>query len=396
MNKLINSICPNCNSKNLIAFYDVQGVPVHSVLLMKSKEQAINYPKGDIRLGYCPKCGFISNISFDASYHEYSSNYEETQGYSATFNSFQRRLAEYLIKKYKLYQKDIIEIGCGKGDFLALLCELGNNRGVGFDPAFVEDRKKIDAKNQVTYIKDFYSEKYIKYQADFICCKMTLEHIPNTKEFVQIIRRSINEDRDTTVFFQVPNMDHILKELAFWDIYYEHCSYFNSRSLSNLFSYTGFEINNVWTDYNDQYLMIEAKPIKNMDKQFVPKSNYIHSLPESITNFTTRVSKAINDWRNKINKFHSMNKKIILWGGGSKAVAFLTTLNITDQIEYVVDINPYKFDTYIAGTGQQIKSPSFLKTYRPHIVIVMNPVYEIEIKRQLQEMGLFPEIVTIT
>ena len=28
------------------------------------------------------------------------------------------------------------------------------------------------------------------------------------------------------MFFQVPDMSRVLRDLAFWDIYYEHCSYF--------------------------------------------------------------------------------------------------------------------------------------------------------------------------
>ena len=40
-----------------------------------------------------------------------------------------------LIRRYDLRGKEVIEIGCGKGEFLSLLCEVGDNRGVGFDPA---------------------------------------------------------------------------------------------------------------------------------------------------------------------------------------------------------------------------------------------------------------------
>jgi hypothetical protein len=115
-------------------FYELERVPVHSVLLLPTREEAITYPRGDIRLGFCRACGFISNTAFDPSLHEYSERYEETQGYSPTFNAFARRLAEHLIERYDLHGKDIIEIGCGKGEFITLLCDLGGNRGIGIDP----------------------------------------------------------------------------------------------------------------------------------------------------------------------------------------------------------------------------------------------------------------------
>ncbi|HEX9438451.1 MAG TPA: SAM-dependent methyltransferase, partial [Roseiflexaceae bacterium] len=110
-------------------FFELQQVPAHSVLLMPTRENALGYPKGDIRLGFCDTCGFISNVAFDPGLNEYSSRYEETQGFSATFNAFARNLAAGLIERYDLHGKDLIEIGCGKGEFLTLLCEMGDNRG---------------------------------------------------------------------------------------------------------------------------------------------------------------------------------------------------------------------------------------------------------------------------
>jgi hypothetical protein len=62
-----------------------------------------------------------------------------------------------LIERYDLYGKDIIEIGCGQGEFLTLLCELGGNRGVGFDPAYISEHHESEAQDRVTSIKDFGS-----------------------------------------------------------------------------------------------------------------------------------------------------------------------------------------------------------------------------------------------
>ena len=116
--------CPSCDTPEMSIFYSRDGVPVHSVLLMPNKEVAINFPRGDIKLAFCEDCGFISNVAFDPRQHSYSSRYEETQGFSLTFNAFHRRLASRLIDRYDLHNKVVIEIGCGKGEFLALLCEM--------------------------------------------------------------------------------------------------------------------------------------------------------------------------------------------------------------------------------------------------------------------------------
>ncbi len=207
--------CPNCGSRHSRIFHEVNQVPVHSVLLMPTREEAVNFLKRDILLAHCRDCDFVWNARFDPEVHSYSGRYEETQGFSPTFNHFHDQLANRLIERYDLQGKNIMEIGCGKGEFLTLLCEKGNNKGIGIDPAYVDERNVSPAKDRLTFIKDFYSEKYNHLPADFVCCKMTLEHIPNTSEFIGTLRRGIGDNNDTVVFFQVPDATRVFKDCAF-------------------------------------------------------------------------------------------------------------------------------------------------------------------------------------
>ena len=380
----------------MYVFYTIKNVPANSVLLLNSPAEAINWPKGKITLAVSPVSGFIANIDFDPRLAEYSSRYEATQSYSPTFNAFHKQLAETLLARFDLRQKKIIEIGCDKGDFLTMLCELGQNEGVGFDPAYTPGRCPPPQAGRVTFIKDFYSEKYAGYEADFICCKMTLEHIPNTAEFLSVVRRSIGQRLDTAVFFQVPNAAYILRDLAFWDIYYEHCSYFTKSSLAHLFRATGFTVMDVWTEYDDQYLMIAARPAAAWPAAPPEAVSDAADILQAAANFAENTPRKIVEWRNFVQNAAGRGQKIVLWGGGSKGVAFLTTLGLgVETVEYVVDVNPHKTGTYMAGTGQKIVAPSFLAAYQPDVVIIMNPVYRREIGRDLARMGLNPVVKTV-
>src|SRR5688572_26237379 len=109
--------CPNCGAAGLEPFYEVSSIPAHSVVLMHTREQALNYPRGDLRLGFCRTCGFITNTLFDVSLNEYSPDFEETQHFSPTFDAWARQLVERLVRDYGIRNKQVIEIGCGKGDF---------------------------------------------------------------------------------------------------------------------------------------------------------------------------------------------------------------------------------------------------------------------------------------
>ena len=77
-------------------------------------------------------------------------------------------------------------------------------------------------------------------------------------------------------------------------------------------------------------------------------------------------------------------------------LGFLTTLGLHDTVDYVIDINPYRQATFCAGTGQEIVAPAFLTNYKPDVVIVMNPVYQEEIQRDLAILGLDPHVVAVS
>ena len=387
--------CPSCGQHNIKTFYTVEKAPVHSVLVLKSYEQAVAFPRRNIELGFCTDCGFIFNTVFDPSVLTYSEECEETQGYSNTFNAFHQELAADLVKRHDLHGKNIIEIGCGKGEFLNLLCDLGNNHGVGFDPAYVPGRLE-NMNSNASFVQDYYSEKYSDYKADFICCKMTLEHIPNVFEFVSLVRRSIGDALDTTVMFQVPNARRILQDLAFWDIYYEHCSYFSAGSLARLFTRAGFEVLRLQNVYDDQYLIIEARPVQE-NVALVPFEavESVDELASDADFFEEKLLSFIKEWKKKIKALHENNKKIVIWGGGSKGVAFLITLQLLDEIGRVIDINPHKDGTFMAGSGHLVVTPEKLLDYKPDTVIIMNPLYEEEIRSKLLSLGLHPTLLPL-
>lgn len=395
--ELIHQPCPACGSSPMRGFYAVRGVPAHSVLRLESREEALAYPKGDVHLAFCWQCGFITNVAFDPSLNAYSERYEETQAFSSTFNAFNRRLADYLINRYDLRGKTILEIGCGKGDFLALLCELGENRGIGFDPAFIPERAPGIKRGQVTYVADFYSEQYSDIEADFYVCKMTLEHIQPVADFVGMVRKAIGERHDAVVFFQIPEATRILQKLAFWDVYYEHCSYFTPGSLGRLFRRSGFNVLDLWADFDNQYLMIEALPwVGGAQMPSLPQEDDLGALIPLTAYFSQMVPQVLQHWRNRLREYHQNHRRVVLWGGGSKAVAFLTTLGLEDEIAYVVDVNPYKENTFIAGSGHWITTPEHLSVEPPDMVIVMNPVYMGEIEAMLAARNLNPVLVPLS
>lgn len=365
------------------------------MVLLRDQDEAERFPTGDITLAFCGDCAFITNASFDASLERYGADYEASQSYSPTFNAFHRKLAVDLVERFGLRCRNLMEIGCGQGEFLEVLCELGDNRGIGFDPAYTNAHGLNTDVGRVRVIADHYSEAYRGLEADFVCCKQTLEHIPDTFDFVRGVRRAIGALPDTYVFFQVPDFLRILREGAFWDVYYEHCSYFTRPSLTHVFRRAGFDVLDSRVEYDGQYLMVEAKPGAEPERRASAPAG-IDEIATWVGRFSWNCAYQVSRWRGELMTAWRRGERIVLWGGGSKAVAFLTTLKLGEEVAYAVDINPRKQNAYLAGSGHPVVGPAHLKKEPPDRVIVMNPIYMDEIRRALADLGLAPTLMPVT
>ncbi|MEK0084511.1 class I SAM-dependent methyltransferase [Benzoatithermus flavus] len=386
--------CTACGGTRLLPFYRVEAIPVHSCLLVDTREAALAFPKRDLELAFCEDCGFIFNRLFDPTVLDYSPDYEETQGFSPRFRRFLETLCDELAERHDLRGKTVLEIGCGKGEFLVALCERAGCRGIGIDPAYRPERTASPAMDRLTFIRDLYGTDYLHLaaDADHVCCRHTLEHIPDVSGFLGLVRRGIGERRGVSLFFELPDMERILVEQAFWDIYYEHCNYFTAGSLASAFRRAGFRVTRQWKAYDGQYLMLEAEPAAAS----FGSSGDVARTREQVARFTAGIAARLAQLRGEAEAWRRAGKTVALWGSGSKAVGYLTTLGLEDEVAAVVDINPFKRGKHLAGTGHAIVGPDDLSGLRPDVVVVMNPIYVEEIAAELRRRGLAPEVTALT
>jgi len=129
----------------------------------------------------------------------YNQEYENSLHYSPRFNQYANDIASDLVARYSLNGLDILDIGCGKGEFLNLVCELGNNHGTGFDPSYNQGNYSNlteTTEQGIEIIQDKYSEKYYNIQADFIICRHVLEHVGDPSEFLILLRRALKNKKE--------------------------------------------------------------------------------------------------------------------------------------------------------------------------------------------------------
>ncbi len=388
--------CPACGEMELRIFFGEDSVPQNSCILMDDPEVSANFPRGKLDIAFCNACGFVTNTSFTPGAAEYSQRYEETQGFSGHFMAFAKELAERWVKDYDLENQTVLEIGCGKGEFLVEMAKAGAGDCIGIDPGVHPERIEDPEAADIEWIVDFYDERYTHLDADVVICRHTLEHIPNVAEFMSTIRRSIGDRPDTVVLFELPDVSRVLSEVAFWDIYYEHCSYFSLGSLARLFRRTGFEVVELSKEYDDQYLLIAARPstIPGAGEP-LPEEDDMDELRAGVESFRTGYQTLTDEWRGRLTELRDSGGKAVMWGGGSKGVSFISNLDISDEVVAVVDINPHKWGKFMVGSDHEVVSPEELKNIDPNLVVAMNPIYLEEIGSDLAELGVAAPLLAL-
>jgi SAM-dependent methyltransferase len=383
--------CIACLTNGVQVFLEIPQAPVLCNVPADSPEEALRIPRRDIQLAFCPSCGHMFNLAFQSELVKYGEEYENSLHFSPYFQNEIQALAKDLIERFDLYGKRIVEIGCGQGDFLKLLVAGGRNTGIGFDPSYVRTPGDSFADSRLEFIRDYYSDQYVVTKVDFLCSKHVLEHIADPRAFLAMVRRSMGSGRRTAVFFEVPNGLFMLRDLSIWDILYEHRSYFTAPSLVRLLEETGFQVCRLTEAYAGQFLRVEACPGGPEEDIQLDLDGTLQKMQVWVDRLADSYRHRVEKWRQISNQADERGRKIVVWGGGSKGVTFLNKMGSDINVAYVIDVNPRKWGKFISGTGHQIMPPGYLAENRPHIVVVMNPIYEAEIRGTLRDLEIEPE-----
>jgi len=307
------------------------GLPTHQNIIYPTAEKAIACPRGDLSLVQDKDTGIIYNANFNQAAMTYDENYQNEQALSLVFQEHLNQVVSILAKIFK--QKDIVEIGCGKGWFLELLRSHDFNVK-GVDPAYEGDNDYV--------IKDYFSSA-LNLNADALILRHTLEHIQNPYEFLVDIAEANNNSG--LIYIEVPCFNWILEHNAWFDIFYEHVNYFRLFDFENLFG----KIVDKGHLFGDQYIYV----IGDLSSLKKPNENNfdILEISEDFMSGIIESEKIIKENKNK-------NKKNIVWGGASKGVIFCHYLSQRGlKPDMIIDINPEKQGKFIPATGIKINSP---------------------------------------
>ena len=385
----MDSHCLVCQSLSIVPILRREQVPVHQNLLFDTPEAAIAVKRGDLDLVLCETCGFIFNRAFDPSLLDYGDHYKNPQEDSPTYARYMSRLVSHLVDRRGIWNKSILEIGCGDGSFLRRLVEEGySNVGVGWDPSYTGPTRDLDGR--LRFETRRYNAATIHGGYDWVVCRHVIEHVDDPLPLLRLIASTLYARYQGRVFLETPTVEWILRHRIFWDFFYEHRSYFSWPSLRVACEIAGMNVVSVATDFDGQYLWVEGT---TEFRSLLPVSLAPGDLPDLACAFAGDEPRLLENLRAKVTELASRGG-VAIWGAAAKGVTLANLLDPNRSlISCIVDINAQKQSRFLPGTGHPIVAPERLGELRVKAVILTNPIYRHEIAIALKGQGSQIELI---
>jgi len=324
-------------------------------LVYDTRADAFSAVRGDIEL-VVSEDGYVYNDRYEPDKCRYLSAYDNDQGFSERYSGHLEYVKAIVLRT--LGSSSLFEIGCGHGLFVQMLSEAGAEIR-GCDPSHSKSHPLV----QQCYFDEVNDGSF-----NGLILRHTLEHVPDPFGFLENVR-TLNGGRGR-IYIEVPSLEWILANNAWYDITYEHVNYFSESTFRGWFT----RIDEIGFSFGGQYLYVVADLASLCDAPIIELPN-ISSAFDSLVSVKQPILEELASLR-EIN-----GSGLALWGGAGKGVMILHHMSsLGFEPEFVVDINPQKIGKFVAG-GYNISSPSSIaELSEPIDILVANVNYVAEIR----------------
>lgn len=316
----------------------------------------------DLNLHECTECGLVQLACPPVPYYR---EVIRAAAFSPEMHIFrEKQLAEW-VDRYRLKNQRVLEIGCGKGEYLSLLGAAGV-RATGLE--YAHSAVTHCRRQGLDVLRGFLGRPTQQLPVAPFAGFMSLnfmEHWPKPVDTLRAIRHNLLPGGIGLI--EVPNFDMILKEGLYSEFISDHLSYFTRETFTIALQRAGFEVlkaRSIWHDY-----ILSAVVRKR--------------LPTDLSSLNIQHDKIGSTIRTFIDRFppHS----VAVWGAGHQALAALALGGLGSNIRYVVDSAPFKQGKFTPATHIPIVPPTHLKEDPVQAIIVMAAGYSDEVAKLIRE-----------
>jgi SAM-dependent methyltransferase len=351
-----------------------------------------HYSEHPLKLMGCQTCAHLQ-LSCFVDPTVLFKHYLYSSGTSTTLRLYFGWLAMAISKALTNSSKSVLEIASNDGSFLDAL-KVHNIDAIGLDPA--ENLNRIARQKGHTVVDGFWPEEssLLERKFDCIVAQNVFAHNPDPLRFLIAAKSSLNKDG---VLLVQTSQAEMLSNGQFDTIYHEHYSFFSPRSLVEIATRAGLNLNNVmitsihggsllsimsttdrdYQDYfNGDWVSKRIEPELYLDlPRFLSLTESFKAKAESTRNRTVSV----------ISRYRSSGHLVVFVGAAAKAVVFLNYANMKPDL--VIDESKLKIGKIIPKINIEISGFEVVKEIQQPILFVISAWnFAVEIKRKLKKI----------
>jgi 2-polyprenyl-3-methyl-5-hydroxy-6-metoxy-1,4-benzoquinol methylase len=312
----------------------------------------------DLNIRQCSGCGLVQ-LSDEPVY--YYKDVIRASGLSEEMRTFRSRQFQDFIDRFSLAGKKVIEVGCGRGEYLSVLREAGADAsGLEHSEAAVEYCRAAGLNVSQGFVGSA-DDVVAGGPFDGFVILNFLEHHPDPNATLRGIHRNLSEGGVGLV--EVPNFDMMLHERQFAEFMSDHLCYFTKETLTTALAINGFEVLGCTEEFHRYILSAVVRKRGRLD----------------LSEFHAQQAHVRGEIHDYIRRFSP--KRVAIWGAGHQALALMSLLELGQVIRYVVDSAPFKQGRFTPATHLPIVAPSALETDPVDAVIVIAAGYSDEVAR---------------
>lgn len=339
-----------------------QGFP-QSAQDMPTAEELAEEKSIDVDLCQCSGCGLIQLDCEPVSYYR---DVIRAGGFTSTMVELRRTQYRHFIETYGLEHKKFIEVGCGHGEFLAVLKEFPVEvYGIEHKPELVDIARKsglnVDcafAENADTFLNGAPFDAFLSFNF--------LEHQPDPNGMIACISRNLAAGGYGMI--TVPSWEYIRQNGGYYELLHDHIAYYTEKTLGFLMEKNGFDI-------------MESSIVNRDTIQMIVRKR----LPEDVGLLQMRYECLKTEMQNFVNEHTACGRKIAVWGAGHQAFTALSSMGISEKVSYIIDSAPFKQGKYSPASHLPIVAPEHFFSDPVQVIIIAAPGYTDEIARSVEE-----------
>ena len=359
---MTDAACRVCGRKGLLEpLMRYEGMPAAAQGMPSAGELAEDLGV-DLELLSCPACGVVQLAGAPVPYFRNVIRAARVSG--PLLGQKEEQLAAF-VTQHDLRGKRVLEVGCGRGEFLELLPPLGV-QAVGLEHSL--DAVQECGSRGLDVMRGYPGDGVLTSSGerfDAFLLFMFLEHMPDPGAALRELAASLVDGAPGIV--EVPNFDMVVRAAMFAELVADHLLYFVVATLRTTLELNGFAVDEI-AESRDGYVLTAA-----VRRRAAP----------DLSGFDRQRKRMRRDLESFISRFPA--RRVAVWGAGHQAFALIALTGMGAKVRYVVDSAPFKQGRFTPATHVPIVAPQALSEDPVDAVIVIAGSYSDEVARAARD-----------